>query len=67
MKLKFLRNVLVQSEHRAQGSIHEIKDSDAALLIADRAAIPAPATIETAESPKISAVETASIKPRKGR
>ncbi len=38
MKLKFLRNVLVYGEHREQGTIHEVKDSDAQLLIADRAA-----------------------------
>jgi len=39
MKLKFLRNVAVYAEHREQGSIHDIADKDAVLLIADRAAV----------------------------
>lgn len=38
MKIKFLRNVLVYGEHREQGTVHEIKDADCVLLIADRAA-----------------------------
>lgn len=67
MRLKFLRNVLVNCEHRAQGTIHEIKDSDALLLIADRAAVRAAPLVETTESPKVSAAETATIKTRKGR
>jgi len=69
MKLKFSRNVLVYGEHRAAGTIHEIKDSDAVLLIADRCAdrvSDSPAKIEAAESPAQSAAETATIKTRKG-
>lgn len=68
MKLQFTRNVLVYGEHRAQGTIHEIKDSDAVLLLADRAAVRAASdSIETAESPKFSAAENATIKTRKGK
>ena len=39
MKIKFIRNVAVYSEHRENGSIHEIADKEAVLLIADRAAV----------------------------
>ena len=53
MKVKFLRNVAVYSEHREQGTVHEIKDSDAVMLIADGAAVrfaaPEKAEPETAE------------------
>ena len=68
MTLKFLRNVLVYGQHRAQGSIHEVKDSDATLLIADGAAVrlqgestPAP---ETASEP-MTAAESATIATKK--
>lgn len=37
--LKFLRNVAVYAQHREQGSVHDIEDKDAVLLIADGAAI----------------------------
>ncbi len=47
-KLKFLRNVAVDSIHREQGSVHDIEDKDAAQLIADGAAIIAAPEIETA-------------------
>jgi hypothetical protein len=49
-KLKFLRNVAVYGIHREQGSVHDIEDKDAILLIQDRAAVPAKAEVETAES-----------------
>lgn len=53
MTLKFLRNVAVEAIHREAGSIHEIKDSDATLLIAEGAAIqistPEKAQPETAD------------------
>jgi hypothetical protein len=69
MKLKFLRNVAVYSEHREKGSVHEIKDSDAIFLIADRCAVKVAAQqatpIETARSPKAAAAETATLKTRK--
>jgi hypothetical protein len=47
-KLKFLRNVAVYSIHREQGSVHEIEDNDAILLLKDGAAILAKPEIETA-------------------
>lgn len=61
MKIKFIRNVAVYSEHRENGSIHEIADKDAVMLIADRAAVrvtdedsepPAPAKKPAKESGK---------------
>jgi hypothetical protein len=58
MKLKFLRNVAVYSQHREQGSVHEIDDRDAEQLITDGAAIPAAPEIETATA-KPAAKETA--------
>ncbi len=50
MKLKFLRNVAVYGQHREQGSVHQIEDRDAVLLIQDGAAIKSDEPIETAES-----------------
>jgi hypothetical protein len=47
-KLKFIRDVAVKAIHREAGSIHEIEDRDADLLIAEGSAILAPAPIETA-------------------
>lgn len=68
MKLQFTRNVLVYGEHRAQGTIHEIKDSDAVLLLADRAAVRAASdSIETAESRVMKAAEAAVITTAKGK
>lgn len=71
MKIKFSRNVLVYGVHRESGSIHEIKDSDAVLLISDRSASKvneiAPQSIETAESRQSATAETATIKTRKGK
>ena len=58
MTLKFSRNVLVYGEHRAQGSIHEIKDSDANLLITDGAAV-------RFSAPEKAQPETADLKPAK--
>jgi hypothetical protein len=48
MKIKFLRNVAVYSQHRELGSVHEVEDREAEQLITDGAAIPAAAEIETA-------------------
>ena len=52
--LKFLRNVAVYAIHREQGSVHDIEDRDAVLLIQDGAAelfsAPAKTVIETAAS-----------------
>ena len=52
--LKFLRNVAVYGIHRESGTIHEIEDRDAVLLIADGAAVafekPVKASPETAEA-----------------
>ena len=52
--LKFLRDVAVSAIHRESGTIHEIEDMDAALLIADGAAVPCEklvkALTETAEA-----------------
>ena len=63
--LKFLRNVAVYGIHREQGSVHDIEDKDAVMLVADRAADYAAAavkeTIETAEA-KRPAKESASRK-----
>lgn len=36
--LKFLRSVAVDSIHREQGSVHDIDDKDARIVIADGAA-----------------------------
>lgn len=52
--LKFLRDVAVSGIHRESGTIHEIDDKDAAILIADGAAVtcekPVKASLETAEA-----------------
>lgn len=55
MKLKFIRNVAVYGEHRERGTIHEIADKDATVLIADSAAV---RTTESAAP----AIETATAK-----
>jgi hypothetical protein len=47
-KLKFIRDVAVGGIHREQGSVHDIEDRDAAILIADGAAILAAEPIEKA-------------------
>lgn len=62
MTLKFLRSVAVEAIHREQGSIHEIKDSDAAILLAEGAAIRCTAPETASLSP---AQETASLAPSK--
>lgn len=62
MKLKFLRNVAVAAIHREAGTVHEIPDKDAVLLIADRAAVRA--TTE-AETPADSDADTPPEKPKK--
>lgn len=56
MKIKFTRSVAVYGEHREEGSIHEVKDPDAILLIADGAAVrfSAPEKVQS---------ETAELKP----
>ena len=59
--LKFLRNVAVYAIHREQGSVHDIEDRDAVQLIADGAAVPFTAPIETADA-KRPAKETAARK-----
>ena len=63
--LKFIRNVAVNAIHREQGSVHDIEDRDAILLIADGAAVsftaPAKAVVETTTAPH-SAKEKASRK-----
>jgi hypothetical protein len=58
MKIKFLRNVAVYSQHREQGSVHEIEDRDAVQLITGGSAIPAAPEIETAVA-KLPKKETA--------
>lgn len=65
MKLAFLRDVLVHSQHRAAGSIHEISEREAYGLIADGAARPA-SEIETAAAP-LQARESAVIPTKKAR
>ena len=63
--LKFIRNVAVYGIHREQGSVHDIEDKDAVLLVADRAAdycaAPVKAPVETATA-KHPAKETAARK-----
>ena len=67
MKLKFLRNVLVDFVHRERGSVHDIAEKDAALLIADGAAVKDGAKPETTAAP-MAAVETASVEtPKAGK
>lgn len=63
--LKFLRNVAVYAIHREQGSVHDIEDRDAVLLIADGAAVPFTAPVKAAPetaTAKPAAKETASRK-----
>jgi hypothetical protein len=50
--VKFLRNVAVNAIHRELGSVHELEDKDAAVIIAEGAGElfqkPAKETVETA-------------------
>lgn len=64
MKIKFVRNVAVHAVHREAGSVHEIADSIASLLISDGAAVRAAQEVETAVAPMAS-VETATIATKK--
>jgi hypothetical protein len=52
--IKFLRNVAVNAIHHEQGSVHDIEDKDADLIIAQGAGVlftpPAKESIETTEA-----------------
>lgn len=74
MNLLFKKNVLVYGQHREKGSVHEIKDSDAVMLIADHCAVRAPSVpqiaapvVETAESKVMQSAESAVVKTAKGK
>ena len=63
MKIRFLRNVAVQGEHREAGSVLDVDNPTAFELIAIRAAAPV-TEVETAEAP-MQARENAAIKKAK--
>lgn len=64
MKIRFVRNVAVEAIHREAGTVHEIADAVADLLIRDGAAIPAKDAAETASAP-LDEAENASIEAKK--